>query len=98
MRNAPSEDDGPGREGRALREERDNPGHREDEVAARTQSVSRRTFEDCSNQLAITHSSPLSCTVLPLREPLILRSAMLLTWSLLTSAGPTGHAPSNDLE
>jgi hypothetical protein len=45
-----------------------------------------------------THSILLSWTVRPLRVPRIRSSSMSFTWLLCTKAGPTGQAPSNDLE
>lgn len=45
-----------------------------------------------------THSILLSWTVRPFRVPRIRSSSMFFTWLLCTKAGPTGQAPSNDLE
>lgn len=60
-------------------------------------SAARREPPGDSDQNT-THSSLLFCTTLPLSSPRISSWVTSLTWEAGTNAGPTGHAPSNDLE
>jgi hypothetical protein len=92
----PGQDDRSGHQGSTLGQEGNDLADRKDEIAE-----AERTAINNDNRLVMleqTHSSPLCCTVCPLRLLWMVIFPISSIWDAWTNAGPIGQARSKDFE